>query len=715
MSVAGGLHTVRIRSRLLIAGSIAVALVFATMTVAAADPVDQTVSFTSSPPTPAVYGGSYVPTATADSGLDVTISLDAGSSGCTLDSGTVTFAGVGTCKLKATQGGNSDFNPASATQQFTIDPADLTVPVFAVQTYGDSSTIYLPDKDNFTGLQFDDQPTVLTGTLTCMSSVSPTSPVGQYQITSCSGPTAPNYTVHLDPGFVTVKPAPLTITASGGTFIYGHSVPTITASYSGFKNSETSAVLTTQPTCATTATSSSNVGSYPSSCSGAAANNYQMNYGTGVVNVTRASLIVTASSGSFQYGGAVPPVTASYSGFQGSDGPASLSALPTCTTAATSHSSVGSYPTSCSGAASSNYTFAYQNGTMAVNKATLIVTASSPSVGFGDDIPVITPVYSGFVNGDDQFDLTAQPTCTTTATSTSPAGPYPTSCSGGSAANYTINYVDGTLTVVRAILVVTASSATIPYGSAPPAITPFYDGFLNGDDASDLATQPTCGTAVTSATQVGTYMSTCSGGVSSNYTFSYTHGTITVKKKALMVTANDVSRPMGGANAFTYSFSGFVNGDGPSAVSGSPAFSTGADAASEPGMYLITISAGTLSATNYSFTFINGWLTVTKGTPHIVAAPASKAAALKNHKMTFSATATNNLSGLPIAGVTLKFSIKVGLATLTCSGVTNSAGTATCTNADGRLLLVPVGQTYTVTFAGNFDYLPGSGTGTITA
>ena len=114
MSVAGGLHTVRIRSRLLIAGSIAVALVFATMTVAAADPVDQTVSFTSSPPTPAVYGGSYVPTATADSGLDVTISLDAGSSGCTLDSGTVTFAGVGTCKLKATQGGNSDFNPASA-------------------------------------------------------------------------------------------------------------------------------------------------------------------------------------------------------------------------------------------------------------------------------------------------------------------------------------------------------------------------------------------------------------------------------------------------------------------------------------------------------------------------------------------------------------------------------------------------------------------------
>jgi hypothetical protein len=57
----------------------------------------------------------------------------------------------------------------------------------------------------------------------------------------------------------------------------------------------------------------------------------------------------------------------------------------------------------------------------------------------------------------------------------------------------------------------------------------------------------------------------------------------------------------------------------------------------------------------------------------------------------------------------------VGTATITCSGVTNSAGTATCTSSDGRLLLIGVGKPYTVTFAGNYDYLPGSATGTITA
>src|SRR5438067_1451721 len=101
-----------------------------------------------------------------------------------------------------------------------------------------------------------------------------------------------------------------------------------------------------------------------------------------------------------------------------------------------------------------------------------------------------------------------------------------------------INYVVGSLTVANALLIATASSATIPYGSSPPASTPFYDGFLNGDDASDLATQPTCSTAVTSTTPIGTYASTCAGGVSANYTFSYSNGTITVKKKTLMVTAN---------------------------------------------------------------------------------------------------------------------------------------------------------------------------------
>ena len=60
----------------------------------------------------------------------------------------------------------------------------------------------------------------------------------------------------------------------------------------------------------------------------------------------------------------------------------------------------------------------------------------------------------------------------------------------------------------------------------------------------------------------------------------------------------------------TYTLTGFVNGQSSSVVSGAPALSTTATAASTPGHYPITLSVGTLSAQNYSFTPVSGILTV---------------------------------------------------------------------------------------------------------
>jgi inosine-uridine nucleoside N-ribohydrolase len=78
----------------------------------------QTVSFTSTAPTSVSVGGTaYTPTATATSGLPATFALDASSTGCTLASGAVSFAGVGTCVIDATQGGSSTYLPAPVQQQ----------------------------------------------------------------------------------------------------------------------------------------------------------------------------------------------------------------------------------------------------------------------------------------------------------------------------------------------------------------------------------------------------------------------------------------------------------------------------------------------------------------------------------------------------------------------------------------------------------------------
>jgi hypothetical protein len=64
--------------------------------------------------------------------------------------------------------------------------------------------------------------------------------------------------------------------------------------------------------------------------------------------------------------------------------------------------------------------------------------------------------------------------------------------------------------------------------------------------------------------------------------------------------------------SFTYTMTGFVNGDTQaSATSGTPSLTTSAITSSPVGNYAITATVGTLSAANYTFIFVNGTLEVT--------------------------------------------------------------------------------------------------------
>jgi MBG domain (YGX type) len=100
----------------------------------------------------------------------------------------------------------------------------------------------------------------------------------------------------------------------------------------------------------------------------------------------------------------------------------------------------------------------------------LTITASSATVTVGGTIPAITPSYSGLVNGDTA--PTTPPTCSTTATNTSPAGTYTTSCSGAVDPKYLITYVDGTLTVTAAPVTSASTTATSVVTAAATSSTP---------------------------------------------------------------------------------------------------------------------------------------------------------------------------------------------------------------------------------------------------
>jgi hypothetical protein len=103
-----------------------------------------------------------------------------------------------------------------------------------------------------------------------------------------------------------------------------------------------------------------------------------------------------------------------------------------------------------------------------------------------------------------------------------------------------------------------------------------------------------------------------------DYTTATATVQLTVNKATLAVTANNASRTYDTANpAFTDTITGFVNGDTRSAVSGSASLTTTATLTSAVGAYPITAAQGTLSATNYAFSFVNGTLTITQATPTI--------------------------------------------------------------------------------------------------
>jgi hypothetical protein len=92
---------------------------------------DQTITFTSTAPPGAKFGGpTYTVTATASSGLTpVTFTIDgSASSVCSISGSTVSFIGAGTCVIDANQAGNANWNPAPQAQQsFPVAKADQTI------------------------------------------------------------------------------------------------------------------------------------------------------------------------------------------------------------------------------------------------------------------------------------------------------------------------------------------------------------------------------------------------------------------------------------------------------------------------------------------------------------------------------------------------------------------------------------------------------------
>jgi hypothetical protein len=201
------------------------------------------------------------------------------------------------------------------------------------------------------------------------------------------------------------------------------------------------------------------------------------------------------------------------------DTAASLTTPPTLSTTATasSHVSGNPYAITAGGAVDPDYAISYAPGTLTITPVPLTITANNQTKTYGGPMPALTASYSGFVNGDTATSLTTAPTLSTTATAASHIGAYGITLSGAVDPDYSITYIDGTLTVTPRPITVTADAQTKVYGAADPAMT--YQitsgNLVNGDGFSGALTRA-------AGEDVGAYpigQGTLSAGT--NYTLAY--------------------------------------------------------------------------------------------------------------------------------------------------------------------------------------------------
>ena len=639
-----------------------------------------------------------------------------------------------------------------------ITPASLLVTYVAGAansiygtTPGTSPNAALTGTLSATGLaSVDSLANVLSGTASWTTTATSANGVGSYAITGSglSGNSG-NYIFSFaqDAGnatALTITPRSLLVSANNGqSSVYGSAISTpltytvggLTASTGLVNGDGFSGAL------ATSATSSSNVGSYGiTQGSLTAGSNYAISYTGANYAITPAALLVTytANAASSIYGTTPSGLSGgiSASGLVNSDTLAGVtSGTASWGTTATSTSSIGSYAITGSGVSGNsgnyNFTFAQAAGNataLTITPRSLFVTATSGlSSVYGSAIAPLT--YSvgattgttGLVNGDGLSGALA-----TAATSHSNVGTYGITQGGLTAgANYNITYTGANYAITPAALTVTyiADPTSSVYGTTP-GITPNI-GFAGGYAVSGLVNNDTLfgvlggtlhfGTTATSTSNVGSYAINGSGLAltSGNYTLSSVQAAInatalTINPRLVVINPNaSQSSVYGMPLAPTYSVgaatttTGLVNGGTLSGVLGL------GGAASIPNVGTYNITLGTLTGgSNYYLGLGNAAVSY-----HIT--PAQISVAATSGTSVYGTSPAN--PGLTVTGMGTGSLVTNQMAALQLTGLSNSFGITGTTNVTGSPYALTVLGTltnanYTITarLGGSWTVTPAS-------
>ena len=500
----------------------------------------------------------------------------------------------------------SNYDPTLVPGQVVVQPAPLQINVPGQEkTYGEGAVL----SGTITGIANGDAVTASYAS----AGTPPDANAGTYPITATlvgDAATLANYTLTgAVTGTLTVRPAPLTITADDHSRQYdGRAFTGFTARYDGLVLGQAPSVLAGSLTFTGSAVGATAAGSYAVTPAGLTSSNYDIRFVPGTLVITKAMLSVTAGDAARTYGDPNPALTGTVIGDEG-DG---ITAV--YTTTAGVGSGVGRYPIvpvlSDPNGRLANYVVESTNGTLSITPAPLAAVAENATKVYGQTIATFAGSLTGARNGDAVSAVFASDG----GPAARAAGSYPITAivqaDAATLGNYTVTTTPGVLTILRAPLTITADDVNKQYDGQPVAAFPVrYTGFMNGETPSVLGGSLVFTGSAVGATAAGTYTIVPSGLASGNYELSFASGTLAIARAPLTVTANDATKTYGQLyGAFTGSVDGVQNAD-PITVTYS---SSGSAAASGAGPHPITPLVGGEPAVlgNYVISIRNGTLTV---------------------------------------------------------------------------------------------------------
>jgi autotransporter-associated beta strand protein len=612
--------------------------------------------------------------------------------------------------------GNYTFTQATGNANaLTINQKALTITSDAQSTTYGTALVLGTSAYTSSGLVNSDSITSVTLKQGTRATVPATQSAGTYSgstdgilASAAQGTGLSNYSITYAPGTLTINQKALTITANNDSKTYGdvktYGSGSTAFTLSGLVNSETIGSVTITDTNNGRLATAAAGGTYaltPSLATGGTFNtsNYNITYTAGTLTVNQKALTITASNDSKTYGDVKSYGSGSTaftsSGLVNSETISSVTITDTNNGRLATAAAGGTYaltPSLATGGtfSASNYNITYTAGALTVNKATLTVTADNKARVYGDNNPTLTYSITGYVNSENatSASITGAPTISTTATAASNVNSYTiTSVANNlAAANYQFSYADGTLTVNRRPVTVTADNQTRVYGEANPTLTYAVAADGTGTSRGMYNNQTLTGSVTTAAVatmnvgDVSITQNSLTNANNANYDITYNNGTLTITPAVLTYNATAATSTYGSTPSVNAgSVTGWKNSETAStATTGTLLFSTTATGTSTVGTYAINGSGLTANNGNYTFTQATG---------------NANALTINQKALTITSDAQSTTYGTALV---------LGTSAYTSSGLVNSDSITSVTLKQGTRATVPATQS-AGTYSGSTD------------